>query len=178
MPVIQVPFSNSLAKISTSRGRVTQSTVDHAPVVDEKSAIAAEKTLDAIGNRLRALEQQVHDELLSVRSKVTAAATQIAKEALGSDDSLIEQRVTHFADVLLQQIQPTQRTVIYVSACCVDSLKHLVSESDPTGIEIQPDPTVQPGDCRIETDGKGFLASLDSYLDAAAKQKHSVRGGI
>jgi flagellar biosynthesis/type III secretory pathway protein FliH len=179
MAVIQVPFGNSLSKISTPHGRVVQSTIQAEPVVDEAATIAAKQTMDAISNRLGFLEQHIQHELSSVQSKIIAVATEIAKEALGSDRDLIEQRVAHFADVLLKQIQPTKQTVIYVNVSCIHSLTRLLSESDRAKIEIQADSTIEPGDCRIETDGKGFLASLDSYLDAAAKKKNpSGRGGI
>lgn len=178
MAVIQVPFGNSLSKISTSHGRVVQSTIQAEPVVDEAATIAAKQMMDAISNRLSSLEQHIQHELSSVQSKIISVATEIAK-ALGSDQDLIEQRVAHFADVLLKQIQPTKQTVIYVNASCIHSVTRLLSESDRTQILIQADSTIEPGDCRIETDGKGFLASLDSYLDAAAKKKNpSGRGGI
>ena len=178
MAVVQLPFSNSLSRISTSHGRVIQSAVQVDPMVEDASMIATKATLGAIGNRFRSLEQQVHHELSLVHSKITAVAMKVAKEALGSESELIEERVAHFAGILLQQLLPTNRTVIYVNASCMETIASLVSESDRVDLIIQSDPSIEPGDCRIETDGKGFLASLDSYLDAAATQNDSARGRI
>ncbi|WP_182868010.1 FliH/SctL family protein [Rhodopirellula sp. JC639] len=137
---------------------------------DAAREAAALKTLQSIEQQLNLLDAKLEEEFSTIGVQLTAAATQIAKQALGSDSALVEERVAHFANLLLRQVHPSQSAVIYVNPDCVVSLQSWLSQVDYEAIEIQGDATVQPGDCRIESNGKGFLASLESFLDAAGKQ--------
>lgn len=190
MPVIHIPFNKCLTSVSVTRGSavsVNRATKPSAtaskplpterPQVDEL-ALTAKRTLEAIHQNLSVLDQRVQDEIDSVGARVLAVATKIAKEALNSDDTLIEERVSHFASVLIGQLKPNQSAVLFVNPVCANYLYQWMSDSDHAEIEIQSDSTVQPGDCRIELDDKGFLASLDAFLDAAAKQAPVAQGGI
>ena len=190
MPVIQIPFTRSLENVSTSHGRITvgkthdtasslpQSNANAVANPNDKIASAARRTLDTISAQLQRLDVENRNQVAAAEALIVAAATQIAKEALNSENTLIEERVSHFAEVLLRQNHPNQSPVLFVNPDCVDYLNMWLSESKHPPIEIQADAAVQPGDCRIELDDKGFLASLESFLDAAAKRSVSGLGGI
>lgn len=191
MPVIQIPFSHSLANVSLSRGDAIRNATGGEPVAtppgnaqtepvpDSEQSLATDalRTLDSIAQQIRDLDAKLECELASVGVQLVAAATQIAREALGSDNALLEERVAHFAETLLRQIRPDQSATFFVNPSCMASLQAWMSASDHPPITILPDATVPPGDCRIETNDKGFLASLESFLDAAAKQTALAKGG-
>ncbi|QEF97632.1 flagellar assembly protein H [Stieleria maiorica] len=192
MPTIQIPFDRSLANVTLARGPLPPATpnlpagtspngaasaatepttvAEAESAARDEAAAAALKTLHSIEQKLKLLDARLDEELSTIGVQLTAAATQIAKQALGSDNALVEERVAHFANLLLRQVHPSQSAVIYVHPDYVVSLQSWLSQIDYEAIEIQGDATVQPGDCRIESNGKGFLASLDSFLDAAGKQ--------
>ncbi|QDV45552.1 flagellar assembly protein H [Stieleria neptunia] len=202
MAVIQIPFDQSLANVTVARGPLamppTTARTDAAagaaanPPINghaaaqpsarsaaesrDESAASALKTLQSIEQQLQHLDAKLDEEFSSIGVQLTAAATQLAKQALGSDSSLVEERVAHFANILLRQVHPSQSAVIFVNPDCVTPLESWLSQVEYEAIEIQADATVQPGDCRIESNGKGFLASLESFLDAAAKRMSTARG--
>ncbi|QDV86358.1 FliH/SctL family protein [Planctomycetes bacterium TBK1r] len=198
MAVIQIPFDQSLANVTVARGPLAMPSTSgvssaamnvsaNAPAASNPNArsaaesrddIAASalKTLQSIEQQLQHLDAKLNEEFSSIGVQLTAAATQLAKQALGSDSSLVEERVAHFANILLRQVHPSQSAVIFVNPDCVTPLESWLSQVEYEAIEIQADATVQPGDCRIESNGKGFLASLESFLDAAGKQMSMIRG--
>ena len=186
MPVIQIPFDSVPTNVSISRrtgtapiARDTAADNTHQaapPATECETSTAAVQTLAAMNAQLTLLDQTLKDELASIGAHLVAAATQIAKEALGSDNALVEERVAHFADVLLRKIPSDRSAVFYVHPSCVATLSDWMSRQQDAAMTIQPDATVEPGDCRIESDDKGFLASLDSFLHAAAKRTSLHRG--
>ncbi len=190
MAVIQIPFDQSLANVTIARGPLaipsatatTSALADSQPIARSASesrdeiAASALKTLQSIEQQLQHLDAKLDQEFSSIGVQLTAAATQLAKQALGSDSSLVEERVAHFANILLRQVHPSQSAVIFVNPDCVTPLESWLSQVEYEAIEIQADATVPPGDCRIESNGKGFLASLESFLDAAGKQLSTIRG--
>lgn len=147
-------------------------------VAEDGSKQTALDTLASIHQTLQGLSATRQSEFSAIGAQLVAAAKQIAREALGSESSLIDERVTHFADVLLRQIHPTQPAVFYVNPECISALKNWLEQSEGGELEIQADATVPPGDCRIELDDKGFLASLESFLDAAGKRTSLLKGEI
>ncbi|MCA9136748.1 MAG: hypothetical protein KDB00_08315 [Planctomycetales bacterium] len=185
--MIQLPFPTSLSNVSVTRGAVNRPSTTDSAGPDQSGSNAATvvaaqqvalETLAAIDQKIQSLAANRQDDFSAVGAQLVAAATQIAREALGSENSLIEQRVTHFADVLLRQIHPKQSAVFFVNPDCVAILKNWIDQSEVSDIEIQADATVPPGDCRIELDDKGFLASLESFLDAAGKRTALLKGQI
>ena len=176
MPVIKIPFNVSLANVSAPRGHVTTCNAprETAPAADDFAA--ERKTLAAFGQQLFEIQRSMQSQAEAVHALVIKAAAAIAGEALGGDDALVEKRVVQFAEVLMRQIQPTQSATAFVHPQCVETLSRWAEEAEADSIEIRPDANLTPGDCRIEVGGKGMVASLESFLTAAAENDVWMRG--
>ena len=203
MPVIRIPFAQSPASISVARGSVPvrnpvpspappperayteRANTDRAntepaktePVADPMES-AAMRSLQAIHQNLQTLDDRLNQELANLRSHLVSAARHIACEAIGSEDELVEKQVVHFAEILIGQMQPSSDVVFFVNPRCIAYLTAWLARSDRSDLAVQPDASVDPGDCRIESGDKGLLASLDSFLHEAAKKTDLARGEV
>ncbi len=169
MALIKIPFNASLAKVSSPRGHVTTSRMPESAAPAAEDLAAERQTLAALGRQLHEVQRAVQMETETVHKLVTKVAAVIAAEALGSDDALLAQRVVHYADLLMQQLQPQQTAIAFVHPECVETLKRWADEATLEHLEIRPDGNLAAGDCRIEVGGKGLVASLESFLTAAAE---------
>mgnify|MGYP001794534826 CR=1 FL=1 len=176
MPVVTIPFDQPPSNISASHGRVTQVTRD-VDAAEAQAASDALRAMQSIENELQAIHETMHHACEDAQTRVMSAAIRIAKEALGSENDLIEQQVTHFADVLMQQLQPAPGAVAFVHPSCLQSMQQWKLNQKIPALEIQGDASVAAGDCRIEVNGKGLLASLDAFLDAAARSREGRQPG-
>ncbi|MCD0459816.1 FliH/SctL family protein [Roseiconus lacunae] len=173
MAVIQIPFPNNLANVSTSHGRVTQQTTTS---VDNGKAELAE-AINAVTAAIETIREDRQQQFATMTNKLIATACQIAREALGEENELLDKRVKHFTETLLGELQESKDATIFVHPSVIKSLAEndLIAQND--AVEIVPDATVAAGDCRVEIDGKGLLASLDAYLDAASLRLRQQAGG-
>jgi len=177
MPVIKIPFNASLTNVSVPRGNVTLCQVRESASTDRDTFALEQKTLAAFGKQLAEIQRAMQVQNESIHSLVTKVATAIAGEALGSDNELVEQRVIHFAEVLMQQVPAESAAATFVHPDCLDTLKRWATEAGLEQLEIRSDANLTPGDCRVEVGGKGLVASLESFLAAAAKNDRWTKGG-
>ena len=131
---------------------------------------AAKNTLDSIADQFVQLNELIRGQVEAFKTKTANVAIRIAKEAVGSDETLVEQRVTHFANILTHQIPNQQNVTLFVHPSCLERINQWAAELGRDELVIQADGTVQPGDCRIEINENGLLASIDAYLEAAANR--------
>lgn len=191
MPVIRIPFPQSPASISVARGSVPVQNPGQLPPpaaeppntgppkaepVADPMESAAFQSLQAIHQNLQTLDERLNQELANLRPHLISAARQIACEAIGSEDELVEKQVVHFAEILIRQIRPTSNVVFFVNPRCIAYLTAWLARSDQSDLAVQPDASVAPGDCRIESGDKGLLASLESFLHEAATKTDLARG--
>ncbi|MCC9602001.1 hypothetical protein LOC67_15675 [Stieleria sp. JC731] len=173
MAVIQIPFPKKLSSVSTTRGHVKNLQV----VPEEEPQNDVLEAIGGIAAAIDLLQQQRQEQFGEISAKLIATACQIARDALGSENELIEQRVNHFTKVLLDELQESKDAIIFVHPTLVETLSQHEAIIQKGSIEILPDTTVAPGDCRVEIEGKGLLASLDAYLDAASLRLRQEAGG-
>jgi flagellar biosynthesis/type III secretory pathway protein FliH len=172
MALIKIPFNTSLANVSAPRGRVTTARISApaAPADPPADDFSEERqTLAALGRQLLEVQRTVQSQTEQVQQLVTKVAAAIAAEALGGDDELLDRRVVHYADLLMQQLEPKQSATAFVHPKCVETLTRWADETTRQQLEIRPDGNLAAGDCRIEVGGKGLVASLESFLAAAAE---------
>ncbi|OYP32290.1 FliH/SctL family protein [Rhodopirellula sp. MGV] len=174
MPTIQIPFPKNLSTVSTTTGHVTQIQAEPAknPFDDVVNSI------DVMTAAIAELQQSRKEQFEQIEAKLISTACQIAREALGDDHELIATRVKHFTDCLLSELQSSKDAVIFVHPTVVNALAENETLRQHDAIDIVSDTTVQPGDCRVEIEGKGLLASLDAFLDAASLRLRQEAGGI
>jgi flagellar biosynthesis/type III secretory pathway protein FliH len=178
MAVFQIPFRRPPRHITASRGRVTTHRLAAAEPPDRDPARDALESLARIEQALEGLETSVDHQMASVREQIVTIAAGLAKQALNSDHELVEARVQHFAEVLFRQMQASDPLVAYVHPECVSVLRQWAEDGQRQHIQVQPDENLEAGDCRLEADGKGVLASLDAFLEAAARRVRPGRGGL
>ncbi len=169
MALIKIPFNASLASVSAPRGHVTTSRIPDPTAPPANDFAEERQTLAALGRQLLEVQRSVQTQTEQVHQLVTKVAAAIAAEALGSDDQLLAQRVVHYADLLMKQLQPKQSATAFVHPRCVETLNRWADEASLEHLEIRPDGNLAAGDCRIEVEGKGLVASLESFLAAAAE---------
>lgn len=168
MAVIKIPFNVSLSDVSSNRGNVTLCSTPQEP--SRVDTFAAERqTLTAIAGQLGQIQIGLEAQRETVEKLVTKVAAAIAREALGSDDELIDKRVAHFAGMLMNQLPAGQPTTAYVHPKCVETLSEWAEQSSLAHLTIRPDGNLPPGDARLEVGGKGIVAALEAFLSAAAQ---------
>ncbi|MEO1619357.1 MAG: FliH/SctL family protein [Planctomycetota bacterium] len=172
MAVIKIPFSAPVANVTTTKGSVTEFEVETKQSDGDLHALEALEVLRQIESQMVGLRQDWDRQAKATEKQLVEIAISVARQALGSDSELIQERVQHFAEQLLHHFSPPEASGLtaFVHPDCVTTLQQWARNSEATDLVCKPDPNLAPGDCRIEADGKGLSASLDSLLNATSIQ--------
>ena len=123
----------------------------------------------ALIKKLAEIDSMINHAIQGLEDRAVSLAVGLARQTLESDDDLITERVQHFAQVLLKECEDTTLATLFVHPVCIPAIHEALADSSHQHVAIQPDPSLLPGDCRIESGDKGFLASLDALLESSVR---------
>lgn len=121
----------------------------------------------ALLKKLGEIDSMINHAIQGLEDRAVSLAVGLARQTLESDEALITERVQHFAHLLLKECEDTTLATLFVHPVCIPAIHEAIADSSHQHVAIQPDPTLLPGDCRIESGDKGFLASLDALLESS-----------
>ena len=124
-------------------------------------------TLNQIAQQIERIETQVADKIAAFTEHVASTAIEVARTVIHSDQELVERQVRNFVQQAMDSVASMQTKpglTISVNPACVETIHDWAKESDATNIQVNPDESIPPGDCRIESGDQGVSASLDTLL--------------
>lgn len=118
------------------------------------------------------LKNQIADQRQLVRSTAAQYAIEIMQSVLQNDSELAETRLQAYLDAAFDgedAVVGAGPAMLLVHPSMVPVAQKWMKESGPSdsdqsGIEIEADNGLLPGDCRFEIGDAGFYASLDAQL--------------
>ncbi|MEM6470749.1 MAG: FliH/SctL family protein [Planctomycetota bacterium] len=179
MVTIRVPFKRPVASVSTPNGSVVAapSPTPNAEAEQLRSDRAL-KTLEGIAAIVQSMAEEQDRQFSEAKQQLALAAIEVCRQVLGEDSELLQQRVQHFVDLAIQENaahRSTTSLTAFVHPTCVSMIQNWTLEHEMTNLHCKPDATLAPGDCRVESEGKGIAASLDAFLEATMMRLEGVR---
>lgn len=179
MSTFRLQFDPSLRSVMPMRGTVTVGEVPTSPAASRNYEADALRTLNALGKKIAHLENDFHRQFAQMKESLVKLAVDVARGVLSEDPELVQQRVRRFVEIACEEMQPVVPDTVYVHPECVAAIVQWKTGCDPLNFDVQPDATLAPGDCRIERDNKGMVATLDAFLHSAlVRLNHDSSAGM
>lgn len=151
-------------------------TLEQLPQCDPETATSTLAALRQASAKFSMISNEVSHRLASLNQSLPSVAMAVAKAALLSDQDLVNERTKRFVQACLEFEDSEAVTRIAIHPDCIPALQEYLSSIERESIQIQSDPQLVPGDCRIDNGQTGLIATLDSCLYAVMQQVVSASG--
>lgn len=163
----QVQLNRLLASVSSNHN------VTFVAAVDENGIGAVDATsqpdvvlglVTSISEQLIRIEQQLAQQDADMKSAAATYALQGLKTLMQQDEPLLVSRVERYIELALQQTDPDQLSTVYVHPAVRDLITDQLKTSLGSKLKIATEDSLAIGDCRVELNDNGLIASLDHQL--------------
>lgn len=179
----QVHLTRSLSSVSSNHNVTFAAAADGkgVGVVDEAAlSDAIGGVVASISDQLSRIETQLRQQNADVKSAAATYALQGLKTLMQQDEPLLVSRVERYIELALQQADPEQLPTVYVHSSLRDSIAVRLTAGLESKLKIETEDTLAPGDCRIELNDNGLIASLGHQLQLMEQrlQKSISQGAL
>ena len=171
MTAFTVQFDSPLINIHCPGVTVTEDVVDiPKPTGNPVDEYQIASVFESIGQQLSQLIDLVRNQNRTIESKAADYATEIVQSILQLDDELVQKRVQRYIELAFDNVGNNHSATVFVHPRLRGTLDSWASENQFLEMVIEADSSLAEGDCRLEFDDSGLLASLDFQL-GVVKQK-------